>query len=202
LSDSAVVGDDRYRAAVAAIDRANADDPEILVIDGVERPKEQAHAELMTAWVHRLDPGADDSQLLAARAHHLRRWAVPRQDYPEGRTGYLRWRTAQKSRHADEVATILHDCGYPDEVVARVGQIIRKEHLRSDPDVQVHEDALCLTFLQTQLSLLGAQLGEAKALEVLGKTLAKMSPAGRAHIAELDLDPGERALVERAGGPG
>jgi len=197
------VGDgDRYLAAVAAIDRANADDPEILLIAGVERPKEQAHAELMTAWVQRLDPGADDSQLLAARAHHLRRWAVPRRDYPEGRSGYLRWRTAQKSRHADEVAAILHDCGYPDETVERVGQIIRKEHLRSDPQVQVHEDALCLTFLQTQLGSLGAQLGEDKALDVLGKTLAKMSPAGRDRIAELDLDPGERALVDRAARPG
>ena len=77
-------GSDRFAAAIAAIDRANAADPNRLVVDGVSRPKEQAHAELMTAWVQRLDPGADEAQLLAARAHHLRRWELPRRTYPAG----------------------------------------------------------------------------------------------------------------------
>ncbi len=177
-------------AAIAAIDLANAADPNRLVVDGVSRPKEQAHAELMTAWVQRLDPDADEAQLLAARAHHLRRWELPRQTYPEGRRGYLAWRTELKARHAADVGTILRQVGYPPETVERVGQIIRKEHLRTDPAVQVHEDALCLTFLETQLSDLGAQLGEPKALDVLGKTLAKMSPAGRDQIAGLALSRG------------
>ena len=190
---------DRFAAAVAAIDRANADDPNRLVVGGVERPKELAHAELMTAWVQRLDPDADETQLLAARAHHLRRWEVPRADYPEGRAGYLRWRTDLKARHARQVGEILVGVGYPQASVERVQEIVRKDHLRTDPAVQVHEDALCLTFLETQLSDLGAQLGPDKALAVLTKTLAKMSPAGREQIAHLQLTPGERALVDRAG---
>ena len=44
------------------------------------------------------DPAATEAQVLAARAHHLRRWVVPRTSYPEGRAGYLRWRTDQKRR--------------------------------------------------------------------------------------------------------
>src|SRR5512144_2528909 len=100
----------RLDAAVAAIDQANSADPNVLVLDGVARPKEQAHAEMMTAWVLRLDPDADEAQLLAARAHHLRRWTLPRSDYPEGRSGYLRWRTALKAQHAQEVGQILAGC--------------------------------------------------------------------------------------------
>ncbi|HEY4376173.1 MAG TPA: DUF4202 family protein, partial [Acidimicrobiales bacterium] len=88
---------------MAAIDQANADDPSTIVVDGVKRPKEQAHAELMSAWVQRLDPTADDAQLLAARAHHLRRWTSPRTDFPDGRAGYLKWRTALRKRHAHDV---------------------------------------------------------------------------------------------------
>ena len=65
---------DRFARAVAAIDDANADDPNTITVDGVERPKELAHAEMMTDWVRRLDPDASNAQLLAARAHHLRRW--------------------------------------------------------------------------------------------------------------------------------
>src|SRR5262249_23187330 len=138
---------ERFAAAIAAIDAANADDPNTIVVNGLERPKEQAHAEMMTAWVTRLDPDADDAQLPAARAHHLRRWTSPRADFPEGRAGYLRWRTQLKARHAEDVGAILTSCGYPPETVERVGSIIRKEHLRTDPATQTHEDALCLTFL-------------------------------------------------------
>src|SRR4051794_27298688 len=120
---------DRLATALAAIDAANADDPDTLVVRGERRPKEQAHAELMTEWVTAIDPDASDAQLLAARAHHLRRWSIPRSSYPDGRAGYLRWRTALKRQHADEVATILTDARYDDETIARVQRIIRKEGL-------------------------------------------------------------------------
>ena len=189
-------------SAIAAIDLANEADPNRVVVGGVSRPKEQAHAEMMTAWVQRLDPAADEAQLLAARAHHLRRWELPRQTYPEGRRGYLAWRTELKARHARDVGEILRQVGYPPETIERVAQIIRKERLRADPAVQVHEDALCLTFLETQLTDLGGQLGQSKALEVLAKTLAKMSPAGRAQIDHLSLSVDDRALVALAAASG
>lgn len=185
-------------AAVAAIDAANADDPHTLVVDGIERPKELVHAELMTQWLHRLDPEATEAQLLAARAHHLRRWTLLRADYPDGRAGYLRWRAEQKRRHATAVGEILRACGYDDEVIDRVGVIVRKEGLGSDPAVQVHEDALCLTFLQTQAEALAADLGPDKTLDVLRRTLPKMSERGRTEALGLPLPDGVRALLELA----
>jgi hypothetical protein len=189
---------DRLAAALAAIDAANADDPNVIVVDGVERPKEQAHAELMTGWVRRLDPECTDEQLLAARAHHLRRWSVPRDSYPDGRSGYLRWRTKLKQQHADEVAAILGEVGYGAESVTRVQQIVRKQGLGRDPAVQVHEDALCLVFLQTQLDELIERLGDDRTVEVLRKTAAKMSPAGLAAAQGLDLPASSVALLGRA----
>jgi len=190
--------DERFEQAITAIDAANADDPFVLVVDGVTRPKEQAHAEMMTAWVHRLDPSAGEAQLLAARAHHLRRWTSPRTDFPEGRAGYLRWRTALKARHADEVAAILAEVGYGPEVIEQVQHIVRKESIKADPVVQTHEDALCLTFLQTQFAELADRLGDDKTVDVVRKTLAKMSDQGRTEALALAMSPGERALVERA----
>ena len=182
---------ERLARALAAIDAANADDPATIDVDGVTRPKEQAHAEMMSAWVVRLDPDADEAQLLAARAHHLRRWAIPRADYPDGRSGYLRWRTALKKRHAEDVGGILAAEGYDDATIARVQQIVRKEGLGRDDAVQVHEDALCLVFLQTQFDELIERLGHDKAVEVVAKTLAKMSEAGREVALGLPLsEPG------------
>jgi hypothetical protein len=200
----------RFDQAVARIDEANADDPDTIEIDGETRPKEVAHAELMTQWVSRLDPAADEAQLLAARAHHLRRWVVPRADYPEGRAGYLRWRRDAARRQADEVAEILESVGYEPETIDRVQRLIRKEGLRGatgrsdgvrkdgDPAVQIHEDALCLVFLSTQFSSLAADLGDEHMVEVLAKTVRKMSPAGLAAVAELPLTPELAALVDRA----
>ena len=191
---------DRLKAALAAIDQANADDPHTIEVDGQARPKEQAHAELMTEWVQRLDPDAHDAQLVAARAHHLRRWALPRSDYPEGRAGYLRWRTAQAKRHAAEVADIVTAVGYDDAFAADVSAIVAKRGLATDPRVQTHEDALCLVFLQTQFEELADKLGDDHMAEVLAKTLAKMSPAARRIAQDLELSERAAALLEAASG--
>jgi hypothetical protein len=179
----------RFDRAVAAIDAANADDP---------FDKELRHAELATAWVRRMQPEASEELLLATRAHHLRRWAIPRDSYPDGRNGYLRWRRALQKNHAADVGRILAAEGYEDAAVARVQDIVQKRKLASDPEVQVFEDALCLVFLETQLDELGARLDREKSVEVLRKTLDKMSEQGIGLALELDLSAGGRALLTEA----
>lgn len=193
--------DARVALAISAIDAANAGDPNRIVVDGLEQPKEVAHALLMTQWVTTLDPSADDAQQIAARAHHLRRWEVPRSSYPDGRPGYLRWRTMLRRRHADAVAEILTDIGYGEAFVERVCNIVRKVGLGRDAAVQTHEDALCLVFLETQLDALIASLGEDATVEVVRKSMAKMSNDAIAHATRLALSPQGSAVLERASSP-
>ena len=188
----------RFEQAIAAIDAANAADPHTLVWAGEERPKELLHAELMTRWVHRLDPEAVEAQLLAARAHHLRRWALPRDEYPDGRAGYLRWRKDLNCRHQEDVAALLAPLGYDPVEIGRVQEIIAKASRTVDPQVQTHEDALCLVFLQTQFTSLADRLGDDKTVEVLQHTLSKMSDPARGEALALALSDRERALVGRA----
>jgi len=188
----------RRAEAIAAIDAANADDPNTIEVRGERRPKEQAHAELMTEWLDRLDPDATDAQHLAARAHHLRRWTIPRSEYPDGRAGYLRWRTALKKQHAADVASILADVGYDDATIDRTQRLIRKEGLGSDPQVQTHEDALCLVFLETQLAELADAQGDEKIVDIIRKTALKMSPRALELVADLPLRDTDRALLARA----
>ena len=129
----------RFERAIELIDEANSADPTVLMVDGQPRPKELVHAEIATEWVRRLRPDADEALLLAARAHHIRRWKVPRSSYPEGRKAYLRWRAGLQKFHAREIEAILRECGYDDGTIARVQQIVQKHGLGRDPDVQ----ALC-----------------------------------------------------------
>lgn len=198
---------ERFAAAVAAIDAANADDPNVLLVDGVAQPKELAHAEAMTDWVRRLDPDADEVQLLAARAHHLRRWTRPRSAEPEGRAGYLRWRTEAKRQQAAETAALLGRVGYDAATVEAVRALVAKEGLgRGDlpdvdgraPAVQTHEDALCLVFLTTQFDPLADQLGDDKMVDVLVRTLRKMGRRGRDAALALPLDRRAATLVAAA----
>ena len=192
------MGDGRLARAIAAIDAANADDPNTIVVHGVSRPKELAHAELMSAWVIRLRPDASEALQLAARAHHIRRWAVPRTSYPEGRSGYLRWRRDLHECHAADVGVILEAVGYDKTTIARVQDIVRKRNLARDADVQVLEDALCLVFIETQFDELASKLERPKMIDVVRKTLKKMSAAGRDAALALDLPAGHRELIEEA----
>lgn len=188
------VDDAALGAALAAIDAVNAEDPNLVVTPDGSRPKELVHAERMTAWLAELDPAAEPAQRLAARAHHFRRWASPRSDYPEGRAGYLRWRSDARKRHATEVGELLAAHGIPTDVVADVAAIIRKEGLGTDRRVQIHEDALCLTFFELQGLETAGKLGD-KTGPVVAKTLAKMSVRGRQLLLGADLDSAVRAVV-------
>lgn len=192
---------DRFDTAVAAIDAANAADPVRITVDGVEQAKELVHADRVEHWLRVLDPDAGELQVLAARAHHLRRWVVPRSDYPEGRSGYLRWRTDHKKHQAAEVAEILRAAGYDDADVDRVATIVAKRHLATDPVVQTHEDALCLAFLQLQFDELTDQLGDDHMVEVVRKTVAKMSPAGIAAAGTIALSEHGAEILAAATAP-
>src|SRR4051812_27939159 len=97
----------RLRAALAAIDDANAADPPTVAGRDRPGPKGFIHVGLVTEWVVRLRPAADEALLLAARGHHFRRWTVPRSSYPAGRAAYLRWRKDLHAQHAEELGMLL-----------------------------------------------------------------------------------------------
>ena len=149
-------------------------------------------------WVRRLRPDAGEALLLAARAHHVRRWEIPRDGEPEGRAGYLRWKRRLQRHHAEIAGRVLADQGYDETTIRRVQAIVAKEHLRDDPDVQTLEDALALVFVETQFTELADKLDEDHMVDVVVRTLRKMTPAGREAALELPLAPRDAAIVGRA----
>lgn len=189
----------RYDLAIAAIDSANNDDPQSITVRGQVMPLAFAHGRLAAEWVKRLVPTASDELLLAARAHHLRRWELPRSSYPEGRAGYLRWRRVQKTRHATDVEALLTECGYDDDAIERIQALIRRDTLgAADPGAQTVEDAACLVFIETQLAGLEARIEHDHLINVIRKTARKMSPKGLAAVDTIELGTRERELLAEA----
>ena len=108
----------RFERAIQLIDEANAEDPNVVLTADGPRPKGLVHAELLTEWVRRIAGQPSEALLLAARAHHIRRWVMPRASYPKGRSAYLQWRRDLHRFHADEAGRILGTAGYDAATIA------------------------------------------------------------------------------------
>lgn len=190
---------ERLERAIAAFDALNAADP-VTELDGaVARPRLLLQAERLARWVQRLNPEASEALRLAAHCQHLERWKIPRGEYPEGRVGYLQWRTQLGRFHAQRAAEVLREIGYADDTVKAVEHILTKQNLRSNHDSQAMEDALCLVFLEFEFdAFLDKYPDEAKAVDILQKTWKKMSERGHEEALGLPLSERGKTLVVRA----
>jgi len=188
----------RFDAALRRFTEENARDPNSVEIQGDKRPRELVYAEWLTNWVLRLCPQASEELRLAAHCQHLCRWMVPRDSYPMTRAGYLRWREALKKFHAEKAGEILREVGYPEPVVTRVQNLNLKKGFPQDHETRVLEDALCLVFLEHQLSDLASKTDDEKMINALQKAWKKMTPAARELALRLPYAPREKALLERA----
>jgi hypothetical protein len=190
--------DERLKRAIAAFRAENAQDPNTVLDGGVPRPRELVDAERLATWVQKLAPEASEALTLASYCQHLRRWESPRESYEPGRTGYLKWRKDLHRFHADTSARILSEAGYGEDTIAAVREIIQKQGLRSNADVQTMEDALCLSFLEHDFADFSARHDDAKVIDIVQKTWRKMS--AHAHDVALTLPLAARplALVKQA----
>ena len=188
----------RFLGAIERFDAANAEDPNREVADGLEQPAGLLYARRMTFCLNQFRPDAPETVRLAARCQHIRRWTIPRINYPEGRNGYRRWRADLARFHASTAASMLKEVGYDSAAVSRVESLLLKERLKTDPDVQLLEDVICLVFLKHYLTDFVSKHTEEKLIGILRKTWRKMSDEGRQTALRLDFDVGIRALVEEA----
>ena len=186
-----------FDKAAADFERAHAEDPRTMESGttwSVHYHRRLAH------WIDTIDPNASIPLRLAARCAHIRRWTVPRSLYPEGRSGYKRWRSELARFHAEEAGKILEGAGFDLETIEKVQGILQKQRMKQDPDVQSFEDGLCLVFLEDELAEFAGKHEEDKVVDVIRKTWEKMSDHGHAIALELakTLPDDLRRILERA----
>lgn len=192
---------ERLEKALAAIDAANAEDPNLESIQGELLPKELVYAQRMTQRLSLAAPDASDTLRLAARAQHIRRWTIPRDTYAHGRAGYHAWRRALAQFHAETTGEIMRNCGYEDEAIAHAGALLRKEGLGQDPEMQVLEDVICLVFLEHYFTEFAAKHTREKLIPIVQRTWGKMSPAAHEEALRLPWNDEERAFLKEALSP-
>jgi hypothetical protein len=191
----------RFAAVIAAIDAANASDPRAIEVGGVSRPYEVVYSERMTHRLAAMYPDASEALRIAAHAQHIRRWDIPRGRYDVGRNGYNEWRKACRDHHGEVISKIMRDNGYADDEIARVVMLIKKEQLKKDRESQALENVVDVVFVEHYIDEFVGKYStydEDKLIDIVGKTLRKMSPKGHAAALALDLPDATRALIMKA----
>ncbi len=188
-----------YNKAIAAFDAANAQDPNYEIVEGQKHPRELLYAQRMSACLQEYHAEASEALALAARAQHICRWQIPRKNYPEGRSGYLRWRQELLQFHAKKAGEILSASGYDSKMQSRVQFLLSKKGLRmkglrnraKDLESAVLEDVVCLVFLSCYLPAFAKKHSQEKVLRILQKTWAKMSETAQAAARSMHAFPPE-----------
>jgi hypothetical protein len=189
---------DRLASIITAIDQANARDPNSVSLEGAKEPAEFVYSKRMSAMLDRFAPEASEFLKIAARAQHIERWTSARSAYPDGRIGYLRWRTDLKNYHAERTGELMLASGYGEAEIARVKALIRKEKLKYDSDAQTLEDVVCLVFLEDYLAEFSEKHDEAKVIDILRKTWGKMSAKAQATATGMRFPVATSRLISRA----
>ncbi|WP_183556717.1 DUF4202 domain-containing protein [Mucilaginibacter sp. SP1R1] len=182
----------KLSAAFELFDAYNKKDPNTFTWDGLTYPQEYFLALKLYDWVNQLAPDASEELLLASRSQHIGRWEIPRNTYPEGREAYLKWRKDLAQYHAEKAAAIMEQVGYQPDQIARTKQILLKQKIKVDDDVQTMENALCLVFLQFQYEDFHPKYEAKKVINILKKSLLKMDAHG--HAFALGLTYSEQGL--------
>ena len=188
----------QFVAVIAAIDAANAEDSRVTIVDGEAYPFESVYADRMTETLEKLYPDASELLRIAARAQHIRRWEIPRDKYPKNREGYQEWRLELRKMHAELVGAIMAENSYSADDIERVGMFLKKEKLKKDVESQALENVVDVVFLAYYWDDFAAKYSyydDDKLIDIVGKTLLKMSTKGHQAALALDLPEDTKRIV-------
>jgi Domain of unknown function (DUF4202) len=191
-----------FEKAIQSFDQYNSSDPNKEIVDGKAIAKELLYAQRMSDRLDKYYNGADEHIKLAVRCQHIGRWEIGRKTYPDGKKGYFAWRNKLKDHHAEIAARILAESGYEGGMILKVQDLLEKRDLRSNPDTQLLEDVVCLVFVEYYLDEFAGKHDDEKVIDILRKTLKKMTPAGieamTVLLTKINLSSRTRLLIDKA----
>ena len=188
----------KLERAYQLIDIYNSKDPHTEESNGGAIPRELLYGQRMTERLKQYESNASEHLLLAARAQHIGRWEIPRDSYPMDRKGYLQWRSAEKFHHARIVEPILAEAGYDPGIIEKVKFLLLKKELGSNPETQTLEDVVCLVFIEHYLEEFASHHDDEKVIDILRKTLKKMSARCIKETARLSISDRIKGLLLKA----
>ena len=193
-----MIQSDRFEKAITTFDAYNLNDPHLEEFEGKMVSKEQLYAQRMSQRLDDFFPAAPEYLKLAAHCQHIGRWEIQRGAYAMDKKGYLQWRNVLKSHHAKLAGQILQSCRYDEETIEKVKSLLLKKQLHTDPDTQALEDVICLVFIEFYLEEFATKHEPEKVVDILQKTLRKMSPRAIEESAKIPVSEKIKLLIRQA----
>ena len=162
-----------FEIAIALIDKKNAEDINSIHLHDALFSKELLYSKRMSQKLLQFKGGASEELQIAARAQHICRWKITRNEFPMDRVGYLKWRETLKRMHAEITSEILKEVGYP-------------------------KDVICLVFLDYYFEAFSEKHEEEKIISILQKTWKKMSSEGHKFALNLNFSEKSLTLIKKA----
>lgn len=189
-------------STLTKFDQLNADDPNTELLNGQPVGKELLYSQRMSERLKQFKPDASEVLQLAAHSQHIQRWKSPRSDYPEGRSGYIKWRQDLGSFHASVATDVMREQGYSEDDCQRVTLLLQKKGIKRDDEVQCLEDVICLVFIEHYLldfvNKYQDDYSQEKLFRIVQKTWKKMSAQGHDAALKLPLSDNLHALIKTA----
>jgi hypothetical protein len=182
-----MISEELYKKASKEIDEVHSEDLVADMENGESVPAELLYSKRMLKMLDTVEAGSSNELKLAAQCQHLKRWGVPRNDYTYNRTGYLQWRRAVMEFQLQETKAILLKVGLDNADILNITDILRNQGNKSHSNAQIMEDTACLVFLKWYLEPFLSKHESGKVIDILRKTMRKMSDKGISLVSTLNL---------------
>jgi hypothetical protein len=192
------MSDLRYHNAHTIFIGLHNEDPVQLFYDGQSIGEETLYAYRMLEMLRAYQPVSSPQLEVAAMAHHLKRWEIKRSDYPLDKQGYFLWRRQVAKHQLSLTAQVLDQSGFDASERDQIIAILKKENLNTNPLAQVMEDVACMVFVQYYLEAFAAPHNTDKVVDIVRKTMLKMSKRAIDETAQLPLNDNVSRLIAQS----
>lgn len=193
-----MISNEQYKRATEEIERVHAEDPSGETEGGTWYPSELVYSRRMLAMLELFSTDNSNTLKLAVQCQHLKRWGIPRSGYPYDRRGYHQWRRVVMEFQLQQTHSILSGVGIDEADMLWIIDTLRNQGDKTKPASQIVMDTACLVFLKWYMEPFATKHESEKVIDIMKKTMRKMSEHGLSFIPKLDLTIEARLVLQKA----
>jgi hypothetical protein len=178
LNFKEMITSELYNKATIAINVLHEQDVKHELVNGIEQPAEFSYSQRMLETLKDFTNDADLNLQLAVQCQHLQRWKIARSLFPMDKPGYFQWRKAVMASQLAITTETLQSLAVDIEDITDITDILSKKGKEADVRAQIIEDVACIVFVQWYLEDFAAQHDFDKVVDIVRKTIKKMSSEG------------------------
>lgn len=184
----------QYEKVKEALMKLHEEDPK--KIDN--QAEESLYAIRMLDQLRKYYPQANQLLEISALAHHLKRWEIARSLYPMDKQGYFQWRRHVAKHQLAQLTEVLEKESIAKDEQEAILSYLKKENIKKFEEAQIIEDVACMVFVHFYLESFAAPHDEQKVVDIVRKTMLKMSQRAIGETAQLPLSENVKRYVGQA----